>query len=266
MTKPLFDAVDEVGARIAAAPHRLLCLDFDGTLAEFVGDPTEARLPPHTEVALRALAEYDGLSLAVISGRDRADLQMRVGIPGLVYAGNHGLDIAGPGYLFVEPTAASRSEELRELADVLTDRLGAIEGAIVEYKGLTISVHYRLVADSDAEEVRRVVHATLAGSNHPFVLGAGDQVHEIRPRVNWNKGTAVNWIRKQFGYRDALPIYVGDDTTDEDAFAAIREDGIAIKVGNGTETVARYTLEDPAEVRKFLEWLDGLLRQCEGQG
>jgi trehalose-phosphatase len=266
MIRPLFDAANEVGERIRQAPRRLLCLDFDGTLAEFVGDPAEARLSPQTERALRALAGRDSVALAIISGRERTDLHLRVGIPGLIYAGNHGLDIGGPGYVFVEPTAASRSEELRELADVLTAKLERIEGAFVEYKGLTISVHYRQVAESDCDEVRRVVHATLAATSHPFVLGAGDQVYEIRPRVNWNKGSAVTWIRQQLGKPDALPIYVGDDTTDEDAFAVMRDDGIAVKVGTGTETAARYSLEDPAEVRKFLEWFDGLLRQRNGHG
>ena len=206
------------------------------------------------------------MALAIVSGRDRTDLHRRIGIPGLIYVGNHGLDIGGPGYVFVEPTAAAHSEELRGLADVLTERLKGIEGVIVEYKGLTISVHYRLVADAACDEVRRVVHATLAASSHPFVLGMGEKVHEIRPRVNWNKGTAVNWLRQQLGQPEVLPIYVGDDVTDEDAFAAIRTDGITVKVRKDTETAAQYTLEDPAEVRKFLEWLDDWLRQRNGQG
>ena len=194
--------------------------------------------------------------MAIVSGRDRTDLQARVGIPGVVYAGNHGLDISGPGFVYVEPTAASHSEALRELAQTLAARLESIAGVIVEYKGLTISVHYRQVAESAYEEVRRIVHATLAGMSHPFVLGAGEKVHEIRPRVYWNKGTAVTWIRAQLGSPEPLPIYVGDDTTDEDAFAALRDDGITIKVGQAAETAARYTVADPAEVQKFLEWLE----------
>src|SRR4051794_10007655 len=94
------------------------------------------------------LADYDGVSLVVISSRDRADLQTRVGIPGLVFAGNHGLEISGPGCLFVEPAAASRCTSLQGLADELTKRLQHIPGILVEDKGLMLSVHFGQVGAS----------------------------------------------------------------------------------------------------------------------
>jgi trehalose 6-phosphate phosphatase len=267
MSPPLFDALSEVAERIHQAPRCLLCLDFDGTLAPFVPDPGDAFLSPAMDRLLRDLAGHDTLALAIVSGRDRADLQGRVKIPGVIYAGNHGLDISGPGFVYVEPTAASHSEELRGLSQALTSRLQSFGGVLVEYKGLTISVHYRQARESEGEEIRRVVHETLAGASHPFVLGAGDKVHEIRPRVYWNKGTAVSWIRTQLGAPDTLPIYVGDDTTDEDAFTAIRDDGIGIKVGAGAETAARYTVKDATEVLTFLQWLAELLSPAvRGQG
>jgi trehalose 6-phosphate phosphatase len=258
MAQPLFDNLAEVGERIRRAPRALLCLDFDGTLTEFAGDPAEVCLAPRRERTLRALVQHDKLAVAIISGRSRADLCERVGIAGLIYAGNHGLEISGPGYVFVEPTAAAKSEELRELAKVLAARLRSVPGIIVEYKGLTISIHYRRCGEC-AGEIQRVVHGTLAGTSHPFVLGAGDKVYEIRPRVYWNKGTAVTWIRKQLGPPERLTIYVGDDVTDEDAFTAIRE-GITVKVGSGAETAAHYMVEGPPEVGRFLEWLERELR------
>src|SRR5258708_23068160 len=100
MSQPLFDALSEVAERIRQAPHCLLCLDFDGTLAPFVPDPGDAFLPPAIDRTLRDLAGHDSLALAIVSGRDRADLQGRVGIPGVIYAGNHGLDISGSGFVF----------------------------------------------------------------------------------------------------------------------------------------------------------------------
>jgi trehalose-phosphatase len=259
MTRRLFDVLDEVGDRIREAPRHLLCLDFDGTLTPLVADPSLAVLRPSVVRVLRTLACCDSLTMAIISGRDRNDLFRRVRIPRLIYAGNHGLDIRGPGYTFVEPTAASQTKELRELALALTTNLQRIAGVIVEFKGLTISVHYRQVADDARDEVRRVVHATLAVASRPFVLRAGNAVHEIRPQVDWNKGTAVVWIRGQMGEPDALPIYVGDDTTDEDAFMAIRGDGISVKVGAEIDTAARYRVADPSEARHFLKWLDRTL-------
>ena len=83
-------------------------------------------------------------------------------------------------------------------------------------------------------------------------------VYEIRPRVNWNKGAAAGRIREHLGKKDALAIYVGDDVTDEDAFAALA-DGITIKVGVTPETTARYHLDRQEDVQTFLEWLATLL-------
>jgi trehalose-phosphatase len=259
MAQPLFDATREVADRIQQAPHVLLCLDYDGTLTRFVVNPLAANLSQHVERVLLALTEQEGVSVALVSGRDRCDLQARVAIPGIYYAGNHGLEISGPGCLFVEPTAASHSGALQELAAELDKRLQAIPGALVEYKGLTISVHYRAVAADAWDEVRREVHGALANAAHPFVLTTGEKVYEIRPRVYWTKGTAVNWIRERLGKPDVLAIYVGDDISDEDSFAALPE-GITVKVGQGSDTAARYSLEGPAEVRKFLEWIEELLK------
>ncbi len=260
MSRPLFDATWEIEERIARAPHLLLCLDFDGTLTPFVEDPTQATLSPPVQRVLLALAGQENTSLAIISGRHRADLQARVGIAGLIYAGNHGLEISGPGCFFIEPTAAACGEALQELAAELTRKMEPIAGAFVEDKGLTLSVHYRQVAEADSEEVRRLVHATLAGTNHPFHLTTGEKVYEIRPRVYWDKGKAVGWIKEQLGKPEILIIYLGDDVTDEDAFTALPEE-ITVKVNGSAETAARYELASPAGVRRFLEWLECLLRE-----
>jgi trehalose 6-phosphate phosphatase len=260
MPRPLFDDIDEIAGRVARAPHLILFLDFDGTLALIVAEPALAGLSPHMERVLRTLTGHPNVSVAVISGRDRADLQSRMPIPGLIYAGNHGLEINGHGFLFVEPTAAQCTQAMKELAGEIARRVHDIEGALVEDKGLTLSVHYRLVREEKVDEVRRAVHAVLAASNHPFQLTTGDKVYEIRPRVYWDKGTAVEWIRQQLDRPGALAIYVGDDATDEDGFAAL-PDGITVRVGGCGETAAQYSLEDTAEVRKLLEWLETQLRQ-----
>jgi len=254
MTRPLFDATREIGAAIADAPHLLVCVNFDGTLTPFVDDPAQVFLPPHMERVLRALAQHERVSLAFMSGRNRAELQGHVGMPDVIYAGNHGLEISGPGFVFVERTAAVRSEALKEMAGTLAKKLERIDGAFLEDKGLTLSVHYRLVDSAQRPEVLRIVEATLADAGQPYALTKGDQAYEIRPRMNWNKGTAVGWIRDQVRKPDALLIYVGDDATDEDVFAAY-PDGITVKVDNSTGTAAHYRLDGPAEVRRFLEWL-----------
>jgi len=262
MSQPFFDVMQEVGARIEQAPHVLLCMDYDGTLTPFAVTPPRANLSAQMDRALLALADHPALSVAIFSGRNRGDVQSMVGVPGYIYVGNHGLEISGPGYVFIEPNAAAKVETLEHLAAELSARLQDIEGAMVEFKGLTISVHFRQVKQEEWDEVRRRVHSALAAASHPFVLNTGEKVFEIRPRVDWTKGNAVAWIRDRLGQPDLLTIYVGDDVSDEDAFKLL-QDGVTVKVGGSGETAARYHLDGPGEVRKFAEWIDELHRHKE---
>ena len=254
MSRFLFDHLDELTGPIKAGRPLALFLDFDGTLVAFEDRPDQVQLPPAVRASLLALSTKKSLLVGIVSGRQRADLQMRVGVPDLIYAGNHGLEISGPGFIFIEPTAVGYREKLQDFAKDLASRLKPIEGAWVEDKGLTLSVHWRKVAPDKSEELRRIVHAALENTSHPFLLTMGDKVYEIRPRVDWDKGVAVNWIRERMRKPNALPVYVGDDRTDEDAFAALPE-GITIKVGEPTKTAANYYLNSPEEVERFLEWL-----------
>jgi trehalose-phosphatase len=265
MSQPLFDVMQQVGDRIIHAPHRLLCVSYDGTLTHFAATPEAAALSPQMDRILQNLAGHEGLTLAIFSGRDRNDLQSRVNLAGVIYVGNHGLEISGPGLLFVEPGAAARAEALQVLASSLTTQLESIEGVAVEFKGLTISVHFRQLPTDRWEDVRHVVHTALAGASYPFVLTTGEKVFEIRPRVDWNKGSAATWILEQLslqGKPDTLPLYVGDDPTDEDAFLALPQ-GITVKARGAGETAAHYSLEGPTEVRKLLEWVEDLVRHEE---
>jgi trehalose-phosphatase len=260
MSRPLFDNMFEVGENIGRAPSLLLCVDFDGTLATIVDDPAQVNLSPQVQRVLWSLSSFEDTFVAVLSGRERADVQARVGIPNLICAGNHGLEISGPGFRFLEPNAVTSRTALQQLAAELAECLQSIAGVVVEDKGLTISVHYRLAEPDEREEVHRIVHAALAQKADPFRLTLGDMVYQVRPCVDWNKGVAVQWIKEQIGKPDALVVYVGDDVTDEDAFASL-PDSITVKVGNGAPTAARYHVEGPADVRRFLEWSDLLLRK-----
>jgi trehalose-phosphatase len=258
-SRRLLDSLPEIGAHLARAPAVLLGLDFDGTLTPIVEHPARAVLAPRVSRLLLSLAGRQQISLAVISGRALADLKGLVGIQTLIYAGNHGLEIAGPDFSFVEPAAAASRPALQELAQELARRLQPLAGAFVEDKELTLTVHFRQVASEDLEEFRRIVHAVLAGSSHPFVLTTGHKSYELRPRVYWNKGQALRWIKEQLGQSDPLTVYFGDDATDEDVFTAFPE-GITGKVGSGAETAAHYLLDGPADVLEFLSWLANRVR------
>jgi len=254
MTQPLFDRLPEIASKLEAASDVLVFLDFDGTLAPVVSDPDMARMPPQTLRALKNLAALEKVSLAIISGRALQDLKARVGMPNLIYAGNHGLEISGPGLYFIQPDAAQRVEALSDLSRELQSRSEHIPGVQVENKVLSASVHYRRASPDKLREIHQLTNSLVTASGGLFQMTPGLQVFEIRPRVSWNKGKAVGWIREAWAKRDALALYVGDDVTDEDAFLALPE-GITVSVGSARQTSARYYLEDQGSLQQFLGWL-----------
>jgi trehalose 6-phosphate phosphatase len=251
---PLWEHIDEIRARIQNAGRLLLLLDFDGTLAPIVADPTAARLPLPVRDLLVSLAGSGHTLPAVISGRALDDVRTRVGVPGLTYAGNHGLEIEGPGFRFLEPEA----DRLRPLIDAvctsLSARLRGMPGVEVENKGLTASVHFRR-APASQTHVLEAVWGELVPRGRQLVLRMGNMVCEVRPAIEWNKGSAALWLRARLGNGNAtLPIYAGDDHTDEDAFAAL-PDGVTLKVGEPLGTAAAYHVAGPKDIERFLRWI-----------
>lgn len=245
----------EIEERVRAARKISLFLDFDGTLAPIVPDPADAQLDAATRETLSGISRKDHIVTTVISGRSLDDLRARIGLPDTIYAGNHGLEIRGRQLDFVEPAAAERSVQLLQLTDRLTSDLRAIPGVFVEYKGLTTAVHHRQAAEADAPQIEKAVREAVAPFAALFHVSSGKKVFDIVPRIGWHKGSAVRWINDRLGNRDALCIYFGDDSTDEDAFCTLPE-AITFKVGGLGETHAKYRVKSPAEVHEFLRWLE----------
>jgi trehalose 6-phosphate phosphatase len=258
MTISSFPGMQEVSDRICGAEHVLLGLDYDGTLTPIVDDPAHALLPTSMRQTLWALTQRDDVTVAVISGRAQGDLRELVGIPGIVYAGNHGMEISGPGLSYIEPAAKAATNELHALGQEIARRLRPVHGAFVEDKGLTLSVHHRRVAPVDSEEVWRAVHGVVAPQRDRFHVTLGDKVFEVRPLVRWNKGSALSWIKTQISAPDPLVIYIGDDTTDEDVFRILGETAVTIRVGKNAPTAARHHFPEPAAVHPFLHWVSEL--------
>lgn len=254
MPQPLFDHLSDIEFLLRERRRVLLFLDFDGTLTPIVDFPNEAVMLPETRVTLKRLSEIGTFSITIVSGRALNDVRERVGMANLIYAGNHGLEICGEGLHFVEPEAVQRIKILGELSRRLRERLQHIPGVEVENKILTTSVHFRRVERGSLDEIRKAVREQLAFSERIFRVTRGLQVIEVRPRVDWNKGTAVRWIQKVIGGANTLSLYVGDDATDEDAFAALPE-GITVRVGCAKGTAARYYVDDQNSVTPFLSWL-----------
>lgn len=253
---PKGSAIASVREILDAAAGRPLAffLDYDGTLTPIVARPELATIDDDTRRVIGELAQRH--PAAIISGRDLADVRTLVGLPDLVYAGSHGFDIAGPGGLaFEHPAARAALPALDAAQHALDKALSRIPGSIVERKRFTIAAHYRNVDSARAAEVVREVDRVVR-EHFGLRRREGKMVAEVQPDVPWDKGRAVLWLLDVLNLRHAMPIYVGDDLTDEDAFTAIAGLGVGIRVGKVEgSTRATYWVKDPSAVVSLLQRL-----------
>lgn len=259
-----FDRLEEVRTRIGQRRIAVF-LDYDGTLTPIVERPDLAVLSDSMRDTLAKLARQT--TVVVVSGRERGNVEALVGLQEIVYAGCHGFDIAGP-----EGTAIQHEEGkdylplIQEVAADLHRRLDSIEGVIIENKTYAIAVHFRLVSPEAVAEVEQTVDRTVA--RHPRLRKTGGKkVFELRPKIPWDKGKAVLWLLDALDLNQAevLPIYLGDDVTDFDAFRALRGRGISLLVAEEAEpSSADYRLSDPEEAGRFLNELAKLLEEGPG--
>ena len=235
-----------------------MLFDYDGTLTPIAARPEIATLPEKTRHSLAALNEMDRFVVGVVSGRGLDDLVAMVGIPGLVYAGNHGLEISGGSMHFVHPETPDLESDLAGVSRLLQRELAGVPGILVENKRLTLTVHFRASPESYATQVDETVVATAA----PYVatgkmkITRGKNVVEVRPNLDWGKGNAIDRILEDCG-DNPLSMFFGDDETDEDGFVAVQNaGGLAIYVGPPRQhTRALHQLESPAEVGQMLALL-----------
>ncbi len=231
-------------------------LDLDGTLAPIVSRPELAEVSAQTREALNSLAERH--VVCITSGRGLEDVQNQIGLGSVFYAGDHGHRVIGPiGSGICLEVGGEYREVLQAAARELDGRLAGIGGVAVEEKGLSLSVHYRLVAERERLLVREAV-ALVSEAFSALRLTRGKMVYELRPPGVWNKGLAMLWLLKRLGLGrgDVCPICLGDDLTDEDMFVAIEGWGVSVVVGDpGRPTRACYLLRDPDEASAFIKAL-----------
>jgi trehalose 6-phosphate phosphatase len=245
--KNALEHVEEILARGCPA----LFLDFDGTLADIAHRPAYAVLPESIRDVLRDLSTH-GIPVAVVSGRDLEDLRARVALPEVSYGGSHGFDLLGPAPLSLRhQPGAHLLPVLDDAESDLRARLAAVPDIFMERKRFAFAVHYRQVAEPWLDTIAREVREALV--RHPGVqMREGKKVYELLPDVAWDKGEAVRWMIEHL--RPAgVPIYIGDDVSDEDAFRVLAGRGIGIVVQEApAPTAAAYRLRDPGEVEQFL--------------
>ena len=254
MLRQVAEITADVRCRIRAARLISLFLDFDGTLVPIAPVPGFPALDPEVAGTLALLASQESLVTTIISGRAIEDLYARIRLARLIYAGNHGLEIFGRDLGFVEPLASARRGPLEKLCDELRAELYTFPGVLVEAKGLTAAVHYRMAAEEDRAEIQNIVYTSAAHYGALFRVNPGRKVYDIVPRTDWHKGRAVQWINQHLNGSGLLSVYLGDDISDEDAFCILPE-AITIKVGQLGETCAHYRLPGPSAVHEFLSWL-----------
>lgn len=235
-----------------------LFLDYDGTLAEIAARPEEAAISEEAKGLLEELSKRPDVKIAVISGRALKDIKSAIGLENIVYVGNHGLEIEGRKIKFESQVQPQSKADIRRIKEELSAKLSQIKGVFVEDKALTLSIHYRMADKKDVLKLKDIFDE-VAG---PYAragkikVTSGKKVFEIRPPVMWDKGRAALWLlaRQQVvsGEDKVLPVYIGDDVTDEDAFRLLRKKGLTVFIGSDEHSSAEYYLKGTSEVLDFL--------------
>ncbi len=254
----LFKKWDQIKAKLKNK-QLFIFLDYDGTLTPIVKIPEKAVVSAATKAAIKKISNKPSCKIAIISGRALKDVKEKISLDNIIYSGNHGLEIKGPKIRFKTTVTPEYISILSQIKKELKKKISLIKGAFIEDKGLSLSLHFRLV---DKKLIPLVMAAfqeavTLYLARNKIKVKPGKMVLEVRPALEWDKGKVVLWLlaRQKFAKngKPIFPIYIGDDLTDEDAFVALKGIGLTVIVGNSSPSLAQYYLKDTNEVRELLE-------------
>jgi trehalose-phosphatase len=257
--KYLFNEWDKLKNKIRGR-DLFIFLDFDGTLAPIAQTPAKAVIPRKTRRLLSSLARRAQIKVAIISGRSLKDVKRKMGLKDIIYSGNHGLEIEGTRVKFSPLISRGYKIALKTIKNALAKKLYPVKGVILEDKGISLSLHYRLVNDRQILLVKKVFREAVKSylKAGRVKLSSGKKVWELRPPLEWDKGKVVAWLLRSQkfarGKNKALPIYIGDDLTDEDAFKALKHRGISILVGSPLRSSsADFYVRNTSEVVRLLK-------------
>jgi trehalose 6-phosphate phosphatase len=244
------------GAPPAPSPDWAYFLDVDGTLIDIADTPEAVHVDAALLELIARLQRASGGAVALVSGRALAFLDSRLGALRLPLAGQHGLerrDAEGRLWVHAAPPAAKAA-----IKAALAPVLARHAGLLLEDKGLTLALHYRL-APQLAAYAHRLMNRLAAAADAGLEVQRGRRVAEIKPS-GMDKGAAVAAFLAEPPFKGRRPVFIGDDRNDEHGFAVVNQlDGISIKVGKGA-SCARYRLPDVAAVRR---WLGAALGQAQ---
>jgi trehalose-phosphatase len=261
MTRYLFDDMWSIGEQIARAELVLLCMEFDGVVAPEQEEESLVSLSPQMQRVLWSLANQERRVMAFLSHRSRMELQMRIGLPNVWYAGCHGLEISGPGSVSIHPMAAVHSRQLQPVAALLNNRLRSYPEVECQDRGLTLRIPLHDQPASVVEQVRHLTQDLVRQMAPMCRIVSETNVLEVRPAVSWNRAAAAKWIQQQLDPPEPLLVYLGRE--DEGAFHSL-EDALTIRIGESEKSAAQYYLAGPPDVRRFLEWVSTLARDPQG--
>jgi trehalose 6-phosphate phosphatase len=202
--------------------------------------------------------------VAIISGRDLEDVRAMVDVPGLAYAGSHGFDMLLPDGER-ERYGEEYLDDLGEAEQQLRQALQDTAGVSVEHKAFAVTVHTRQARGAAERDHAHAVVTDVAGRHPRLRVTGGKEVEELRPGIAWDKGKAVTRLMDILGLDVGThaPVYVGDDITDEDAFAAIADTGAGVVVAErqDRDTLAALRLDRPAETADLLDLIVALAKE-----
>jgi len=251
--------------KIEKSDRIVLFLDYDGTLTPIVKSPDKAFLSSSTRKILKELSDNRKITVSIVSGRSLQKIKKLVALDNIYYAGCHGMEIEYAGKTFVVPDAKKSLPILKRLKKKLRKELCCIKNVEIEDKGLVLAIHYRNVRKGCVLQLKKIFSENV----RPYLyskkirIANGKKVIEVRPPVDWDKGRYCLYLLKKLERKgkSLLPVYIGDDETDETCFKALRRSGVTIFVkGEKRSSQAVYYLNSPAEVRALLKGLSLLFR------
>ena len=235
----------------------LLMLDFDGTISPLASTPHEASLPETIKKQLKELSKY--FPVAIISGRSLPDIKNKVGLKNLIYAGNHGLEWQIGGKINRFPVPNKTIKLLSSIKKSVDKIKGAYPGTLLEFKYSSLAIHYRQLSNKFIikfnKDVNKIIKLSDPYNNLKILVGK--KVIELVPNIDWNKGVFALFILKFLQKKlkhSLLPIYIGDDTTDEDVFKVLPA-GLTIRIGYNRYSRAKYYIRNTGQSVLFMKWL-----------